>query len=240
MAWQDRLRIVLVRPRNSLNIGAAARAMLNFGFSNLWLVSPYTAAFQRARSAAGAADVLERARVTSDLAEALGPASLIAGSSGVWKRSEHHVQRLLPHGAMALRTHLEGRQAALLFGSEKTGLSNEDLSFCDWVLTIPTNENCPSMNLGQAVAVCCYEIARRAASVPQLKTPASASAQQRDVLVRMIEPVLDKSGFLHQDGRDTQMRKIRRFVSRLRLAPADARFLMGMLRQIRWKLDHPG
>ena len=93
MAWQGNLKVVLVQSRNSLNIGAAARAMFNFGFSELWLVDPYDAAFRKARSAVGAGEVLRKARVTSDLAEALGEASLIVGASGVEGRVQRQVRR---------------------------------------------------------------------------------------------------------------------------------------------------
>ncbi len=239
MPWQDNLRVVLVRSRNSLNMGAAARAMFNFGFSKLWLVEPYELAFRKARSAAGAGEVLESAQVASGLEEALGEASLIVGVSGTEGRTQRHVRRQLPEGALAIRTHLAKRPAALVFGSEKFGLGNEDLSYCDWVLTIPTDEQCPSMNLGQAVAVCGYEIARRAKSVPSLKTPATVSAEQRDRISRRLTAVLDRSGFIFPDSRQSQKMKIRRFVNRLRLAPQDGRMLQGMLRQIQWKLEQP-
>ncbi len=237
--WQDNLRVVLVSSRNSLNIGAAARAMFNFGFSDLWCVRPYEPAFRAARSAAGASVVLERAKVTSDLAEALGDAELIVGSTGLETRKQRHVRRELPAGAIPIRTHLETRKAALVFGSEKFGLSNDDLSHCDWVLSVPTSEACPSMNLGQAVAVCCYEIARNVAPQPSLQTPASVSAGVRERILGMLLPILDVAGFLRDDGVEEQTRKLRRFVNRLRLAPEDARMLQAILRQVDWKLRHP-
>ena len=237
MPWQDNLRVVLVRSRNSLNIGAAARAMFNFGFSKLWLVEPYELAFRKARSAVGASQVLESARVVAGLEEALGEASLIVGVSGTKGRTQRHVRRQLPEGALAIRTHLVRRPVALMFGSEKFGLGNEDLSYCDWVLTIPTDERCPSMNLGQAVAVCGYEIARRAKSTPSLKTPATVSAEQRGRISGKLTEILETSGFIFPDSRESQRVKIRRFVNRLRLAPEDGRMMQGMLRQIQWKLD---
>lgn len=239
MNWSDQLRIVLVHPRNALNIGAAARAMLNFGFSRLWLVKPYDLAFRAARSAVGATEVLEKARVTADLAEALGEASLVVGTSGVAGRSENHVQRALPEAGHAVRTHLESRQAALVFGSEKFGLRNEDIAFCDWLLAIPTHEGCPSMNLGQAVAVCCYELARHAKMIPGLQTPATATAAQRDRIVETWLPALEQSGFFRPDSRDIQTKKLRRLVNRMRLSPGDARILQAIIRQVQWKLNHP-
>ena len=239
MQWQQHLRIILAGPRNPLNIGAAARAMLNFGFGELWLVDPYPPAFREARSAVGAQDVLRRAKVTSDLAEALGESSLVVATSALRARSEPHVRRLLPDGAPALRTHLATRPAALVFGSEKFGLSSEQLSFCDWILTIPTGEDCPSMNLGQSVALCCYEIARRARPVPALQTPATADAAQRERIVEMLTPILEAGGYLLPNTRGSQLKKVRRWVGRLRLAPDDARMMQGMLRQVRWKVEHP-
>ena len=240
-AWQDNLRIVLVASRNSLNIGAAARAMYNFGFSDLWCVRPYEPAFRAARSAVGAASVLENARVTGDLAEALSQADLVVASSGLEARRQRHVRRDLPSGAASIRTHLERRKAALVFGSEKVGLTNDDLSHCDWILSIPTSDDCPSMNLGQAVAVCCYEIARNAAPQGRLQTPAGVSAGTRERILGILLPVLRMSGFLREDGAAVQTRKLRRFVSRLRLAPEDARMLQAILRQIDWKLrQSPG
>ena len=238
--WKDNLRIVLVSARNSLNIGAAARAMYNFGFSDLWCVRPYEAAFRTARSAAGAASVLARARVTDSLAEAVGPAELVVGSTGLEGRRQRHVRRVLPAGADAIRTHLDTRKAALVFGSEKFGLSNDDLSHCDWVLSIRTSDDCPSMNLGQAVAVCCYEIARNAAPRSQLRTPSGVSAGVRERILEILLPILRVSGFLHPDGAETQTRKLRRFLGRLRLAPEDARMLQAILRQVDWKLSRPG
>lgn len=238
--WRANLRVVLVASRNSLNIGAAARAMYNFGFADLWCVRPYETAFRAARSAAGAAAVLEGARVTHDLQEALADAELVVASSGLYGRKQRHVRRDLPGGARALRTHLEDRKAALVFGCEKTGLSNEDLSHCDWVLSIPTSEACPSMNLGQAVAVCCYELARNAAPRAALRTPAGVSVGVRNRILAMLLPILRRSGFLHEEGAEEQTRKLRRFVGRLRLAPEDARLLQAILRQVTWKLEHPG
>lgn len=238
-AWRDNLRVVLVSSRNSLNIGAAARAMYNFGFSDLWCVRPYEKAFRSARSATGAEAVLARARVTDDLAEALAEVDLVVASSGLEARKQRHVCRVLPAGADAFRTHLETRKGALVFGSEKFGLSNDDLSHCDWMLSIPTSERCPSMNLGQAVAVCCYEIARNAALRASLQTPASVTAGVRERILQALLPILHVSGFLHEDGINAQTRKLRRFVGRLRLAPEDGRMMMAILRQVEWKLHHP-
>ena len=239
-AWKRNLRVVLVESRNSLNIGAAARAIYNFGFADLWCVRPYEPSFRTARSAAGAGEVLQQAHVTHDLAAAVSEAELVVACSSLDSRKQRHVQRQLPAGGNAIRTHIEDRKAALVFGSEKFGLSNDDLSHCDWVLSVPTDEACPSMNLGQAVAVCCYEIARNAVTQESLKTPASVTAGVRERILSLLLPILQVSGFLHDEGIEERTRKLRRFVSRLRLAPEDGRMLLAILRQIDWKLAHPG
>jgi tRNA/rRNA methyltransferase len=234
---KKRLRIVLVRPRNPLNIGAAARAMYNFGFDDLWLVSPWEKSFRDAKSAMGATKVLQNARVTSSLAEALGNASLIAATSAAKGRTTDLVQKELTVAGHAIRTHLEDRPVAVVFGPEKTGLTREDLSHCDWLLEIATNPDCPSMNLGQAVALVCYEIARHARPIEELKTPTSVSAHERDRILRLLLPLLSDSGFIFDGSEEAQTNKVRRWITRLRLAPADSHLLMAMLRQLRWKLD---
>ena len=95
------------------------------------------------------------------------------------------------------------------------------------------------MNLGQAVAVCCYAIARNSVPQESLQTPASVPAGVRERILSLLMPILQESGFLHDEGIEERTRKLRRFVSRLRLAPEDGRMLLAILRQIDWRLAHP-
>jgi tRNA/rRNA methyltransferase len=147
----DRLRVVLVATRNPLNLGAAARAMSNFGFLRLRVVNPYEVAFREARSAVGAPDLLARAEEYKTVAEAVADCTMVVGTTAVRHRELHHPLRLLEEGANVIRVHLrsaatasemddQGGRVALLFGSEKRGLSNQDLSHCHWLLRIPTRE----------------------------------------------------------------------------------------------------
>src|ERR1700690_3279632 len=159
------MRIVLVSVRNPLNIGAAARAMSNFGFRHLRTVNPYEKAFREARSAVGASDVLEEAEQFKSVAEAVGDCTLVVGTTAVRHRQLHHPLRRLEDGARLIRKRIGASRVALLFGSEKFGLSNEDLSYCHWLMRVPAREEHGSMNLGQAVAVCLYEIIRNPAAV---------------------------------------------------------------------------
>jgi tRNA/rRNA methyltransferase len=149
----DRLSVVLVAPRNPLNIGAAARAMSNFGCADLRLVNPYDPSFREARSAVGAASLLASAQVYATVAEAVADCALIVGTTAVGAREVLHPLHSLPQAAPMLRTAMQSTRSALLFGSEKTGLTKADLSHCHWLLRIPTQPANYSMNLGQAVAV---------------------------------------------------------------------------------------
>jgi len=156
---------VLVAPRNPLNIGAASRAMANFGFSDLTVVTPYEPHWREAKSAVGAEDILQKARRTQCLAEAVADCTLVIGTGTLTHRKPEQPVLALPD----LAAYIEKKGAAriaLVFGPEKHGLTREDLSWCHLLVEIPTDTRQPSMNLGQAVAVCLYELASRTGSDP--------------------------------------------------------------------------
>src|SRR5215471_8938267 len=157
---KDNLRVVLVSTRNPLNIGASARAMANFGFSCLRVVNPYDVAFREARSAVGAAPLLRQAEEFTTVAGAVADCEVVIGTTSVGHRELQHPVRRLEYGARQILRALPSAPVALLFGSEKFGMSNEDLSHCHWLMRIPTVTQDLSMNLGQAVALCLYEMAR--------------------------------------------------------------------------------
>ncbi len=183
---------MLVTPRNPLNIGAAARAMSNFGFRKLRLVNPYEPAFHEARSAVRARYILDEAQVHSSLAEAVADCDLVIGTTALGNRDLHIPLHRLESAGTSIRERLAGSSVALLFGSEKFGLSNEDLSFCHWALRIPTREEHGSMNLGQAVAICLYELSRseEAAATPQF-TATAASADEVERFTSLLLTVLN-------------------------------------------------
>jgi tRNA C32,U32 (ribose-2'-O)-methylase TrmJ len=284
-AFIDNLRLVLVATRNPLNIGAAARAMSNFGCTHLRLVNPYDPAYREAVSAVGAAPVLASAEQFSTVAEAVADCALVVGTTAAGRRELHHSLCTLEAGARMILQHLALQQigrkqaanakltraevarqktgskragrgktasaahavnkpapnrVALLFGSEKTGLSNEDLSHCHWLLRIPTREAHRSMNLGQAVAVCLYELVRDAKAAVQFKralekaTPATAGELERFTAV--LTEALGSSGFLDRRTVADADGRIRRLVRRLNLPSRDADMWTGIMRQIVWKL----
>src|SRR2546423_283960 len=127
------LRVVLVSTRNPLNIGAAARAMANFGFSCLRVVNPYEVAFREARSAVGAAPLLAKAQEFEPVGEAVADCRLVVGTTNAGRRELQHSIRRLEYGARLISRALAAGPVALLFGSEKYGLSNHDMSHCHWL-----------------------------------------------------------------------------------------------------------
>ena len=171
----SRICVVLVSTRNPLNIGAAARAMSNFGIRNLRLVKPYEPGFREARSAVGAAATLRDARIFSTLADAVADCGLVIGTTGGRDRQLNNSLRRLQDAAPLVTQETTRGMVAIVFGSEKRGLSNDDLSYCHWTMHIPTAEDHVSMNLGQAVAVSMYEITRATAIAPAPAIPAPVS-----------------------------------------------------------------
>ena len=232
----DRLHVILVATRNPLNIGAAARAMSNFGFQRLRLVTPYEPAFREARSAVGASELLASAKVYQSVAEAVGDCTLVVGTTAVRHRDLHHPLRRLEPGARLLRKHMASSSVALLFGSEKRGLSNEDLSHCHWLVRIPTSEKNISMNLGQAVAVCLYEIVRDGKAAAQSEKQKLAAAGEVERITGILLEALLDSGYLDRRRVNDSEDRIRRLVRRLHLQAEDTDAWLGMLRQIVWKL----
>lgn len=236
----DRLSVVLVSTRNPLNIGAAARAMSNFGFASLRVVRPYESGFREARSAVGASAVLAQAEEYDSIASAVGDCSLVVGTTAVRHRNLRHPMRQLEDGARLIRRRLRTGRVALLFGSEKFGLSNDDLSHCHWLTRVPTREQNLSMNLGQAVAVCLYELIRdsKAPRAPE-KVPLAAAAEIERI-TEVLTEALRESGFLDRRIVGDSEQRIRRLVRRLHLPQEDAIMWLGIFRQIVWKLRHPG
>jgi TrmH family RNA methyltransferase len=231
------LRIVLVAPRNPLNIGAAARAMSNFGFTQLRLVNPYNVAFREARSAIRSRYILERAAVFDTLAAAVADCELVAGTTSVGHRDLHVPLYRLEPAAALIRERLATAPVALLFGSEKFGLSNDDLSHCHWLLRIPTRAEHGSMNLGQAIAICLYEL-RRSAEAAAHRFPPSppVSAEDNERITGMLLELLALSGYTKERTSHSTELKIRRLVRRLGMPASDAETWLGILRQILWKI----
>ena len=173
----DQLRVVLVAPRNPLNIGAAARAMSNFGFSRLRVVNPYEVAYRDAKSAVGASPVLTDSQEFANVAEAIADCTLVVGTTAVKHRQLQQPLKVLADGAFAIKKRLTKSPVALLFGSEKWGLSNDALSHCHWVMHIPTRKEHQSMNLGQAVVTLATPYVVAGCALSSVPSPPCVSAQ---------------------------------------------------------------
>ncbi len=253
---------MLVAPRNPLNIGAAVRAMSNFGFLHLRVVNPYELAFREARSAVGAVPLLASAEEFKTVAEAVADCTLVVGTSALGWRKPQHPVKSLEQAASLIRRRLAGSRIALLFGSEKRGLTNDDLSHCHWLLRIPTREDHRSMNLGQAVAVCLYELVRnpKSPSLPakllaaSYNKPVPATASDLDRFTSAIIDAFRATGFLkihtpdsapansalHSDNPPNPdasfEERTRRLVHRLNLSAPDAKLLLGLISNLLMRL----
>jgi len=239
MSDLDNLRVVLVDARNPLNIGAAARAMSNFGVRRLRVVNPYEVAFREARSAVGASALLAKAEEYVNVGDAVADCKLVVGTTAAGRRELQHRLLRLDGGGRLIKQQLKTGPVALLFGSERYGLSNEELSYCHWAMRIPTREEHGSMNLGQAVAVCLYELVRgqkaTATKVAGKKktSPTSGSVER---LTQVLLGVLHTSGYIKPRAVAAD-EKLRRLIRRMELNANDAEVLLGMMRQIAWKLN---
>jgi TrmH family RNA methyltransferase len=252
-AERVRITIVLAGARNPANIGAAARAMHDFGFTTLRFVNDYTAPFEAAqletpKSAVGAATVMRDARSFTTLAEAIADCTLVVGTTAIGERTL--AQPLLPlvEAAPKLTAALRASptaRVALLFGSEKTGLTNEQLSHCAWLTTIPMfapeNERHLSMNLGQAVAVCLYELARDglegAKEIPA-NAMAPATAEDRERLTQLLLDVMHITEYTRRFPANAQEPQVRSLTQSLGTNHSEAETWMGILRQILWSARH--
>ncbi len=236
----ERLRVVLVNTRNPLNIGAAARAMSNFGVSALRVVNPYEPGFREAKSAVGAAALLKNAEQYDSVAAAVADCTLVVATTAARRRNLRHEVRRLEDGAPLIRKRLKSKSVAILFGSEKSGLSNEEMSHADWLMRIPTSQQNISMNLGQAVAVCLYELIRdtKTAREPEKLAPASAGEIER--ITAMLLNALHASGYVGRRRVADIDERMRRLVKRLHLPARDTVLWLGILHQIVWKLRKGG
>src|SRR5438094_5744136 len=210
--------------------------MSNFGFLHLRVVNPFELVFREARSAVGAAPLLARAEEFKSLAEAVADCSLVVGTSAVGRRDPQHLVRDLREGGRMIQKRLGRDRVALLFGSEKRGLSNEDLSHCHWLLRIPTREEHGSMNVAQAVAVCLYELVRAPNTKAGPEKLRLATAGDLERLSTVLFDALHLSGYVKRGSEASTREKLRRMVRRLHLEASDAELWLGMLRKILWKL----
>ena len=240
---RERVAVVLVRARNPNNIGAVARAMHDFGFGQLAVVSEYLVPLKTARAAVDAGAVIARAATCGSVAEAVRACTLVLGTTAVGERALEHPLLTLKDAAKRVQGHVAEdaeHRVALLFGSEKTGLSNEEMSHCHALLTIPMEQYAgvrhPSMNLGQAAAVCLYELVRERALERRVEAPAAAASGDVERLRGLFAELLEASGYTRRHPANSDEAQVRRLLLRAVPTAADAPVWTGVLRQVLWAL----
>ncbi len=225
------IRIVLTRTSHPGNIGAAARAMKTMGLSEFYLVNPYTFPnIQADAMAAGASDVLAQAHVCSTLAEALVDTTLALGVSA--RRRDIVTEALTPpEAAVRLLTEAQVGPVALVFGNETSGLSNEELSLCQGLVSIDANPEYSSLNLAAAVQVLSYEIRQAWLQHRAWPQPEIDAAKLDDVerFYAHLETTLTELEFLNQGSPGKLMLKLRWLFARTRLAQEEVNILRGIL-----------
>lgn len=231
----DRIRIVLVNPVHSGNIGGAARAMKNMGLDNLWLVAPQRFPDPEATwRAASATDVLDAARVVPTLDEAIAGCGLVVGTSARERRIPWPVCG--PRECAGELLDVAARQpVAILFGREDYGLSNDELQRCNLHVTIPTHDAYSSLNLAMAVQIIAYEIFSGAqartgnAAVQQDWDQPLATAGDLELLYTHLEQTAIRTGFLDPARPRMFMPRMRRLFGRVRMDAMELNILRGLL-----------
>lgn len=211
--------------------------MSNFGALHLRVVNPFEPSFREARSAVGpASGILRNAEQFASVGDAVGDCGLVVGTTAIQHRDLEHPVRLPDQAAGLIQQQLMNANVAVLFGSEKTGLSNDDISYCHWLLHIPTRDQHLSMNLGQAVAVVLHELARESTTLPPAEPQYTANAAELERLTIVLMEALQVSGYSTAATQTATEEKARRLIRRMNLNAPDAEVLLGMLRQVVWKL----
>lgn len=242
--WEQALaevRIVLVEPAGPLNVGAIARVMKNMGIHNLVLVNPQCdpLSAEAKLMAVHAVDILEAAQRVATMRSALqGCTRAIATTARVRTLA---IQLENPRTALPWLIAAPGKAAALIFGPEYRGLSNEELNYAQRFVSIPSSASYPSLNLAQAVGICCYELSQ-CVQLPSIRetTPATEDYASLDVMdgyYQQLEALLLKIGYLYPHTAASRMEKFRHLFNRAQLENVEVAMLRGILTQMAWALS---
>lgn len=235
------VRVVLIETSHPGNIGAVARAMKNMFLSRLFLVNPLVFPHADATArASGADDLLQRAQVCGSLEEAVAGCSLVLGASARLRRIDWPTLDARGCGLRVAETVAGGGEVALVFGRENSGLSNEELDRCNFLVHIPSNPEYSSLNLGAAAQVIAYEVAMAlGAGLPPGEGEEKASAAEMDRLYVHLEQALVDIGFLDRENPRQLMRRLRRLFNRAELEKTELHILRGILTAAQKSADAP-
>lgn len=232
----DNIRIVLVGPLYGGNIGSVCRAMANMGLSDLAIADPRPVDMDEARMmACHSTDVLDNRTEYPTLAAAVADCGLVMGTTAREGLYRQHAKTPREWAPRAVEVAATGRRVALVFGREDNGLSNEELAFCTQIIQIPTGDVVRSLNLAQAVAICCYELFLAGGSYepPREKSEEAPSALRERMFVMWHEALM-AIGFMKDDKAEHMMLGLRRILSRGSLSEDDVKIMMGIARQAIW------
>ena len=234
----ENIRIVLVDPQSSGNIGSVCRVMMNMGITDLAIINPHDRHdWEEARRLACHADeLLDARKIFQTLEEAIADCTVVAGTSARTGMYRDHAG--LPREiAPTLLDSAAHHKTALVFGREDTGLTNEELALCTHIINIPSSEIYQSLNLSHAVMVCCYELFLLAGSgdyQPPRERSSEANGEMRDRLFDSWSHMMLETGFCKEDKLEHMMMGLRRIFSRGKLTENDTKILLGIARQSRW------
>jgi tRNA/rRNA methyltransferase len=237
----NNIRIVLVEPQTSGNIGSVCRTMMNMGLTDLAVINPHDRHdWDMARKLACHADELLEARKTfQTLEEAVAGCTVVAGTSARTGLYRDHAGLPRDIAPMVLDSAAH-HKTALVFGREDTGLTTEELSLCTHIINIPSSGLYRSLNLSHAVMVCCYEIFLLADDEsyqpPQERSP-EANIEMRERVYARWREMMTETGFCQPQKLDHMMLGLRRIFSRGKLTDNDARILLGLAQQSLWVCD---
>ena len=236
-------RVVLVRPQIAANLGATARIMRNMGLTDLVLVAPVAdPADRNARQlSTHGEEILDRCRIVPELGDALADCVFVAGTSarsgGVFRgQTAGPPDEVMPRLVAALAS----GPAALVFGPEPTGLTNDEVTRCHFLIHIPTEPTYPALNLAQAVAISLYELRRawlrQTSGLPFHALPAAFADQER--MFAHLREALERVHFLYGDKADALMHALRHLIGRTGPTEQEVKLLHGLARQLLWVAEH--
>jgi tRNA/rRNA methyltransferase len=231
------ISIVLVKPKGSGNVGSVARAMKNTGLKQLVLIDPCDFKNLEAKKmAVGDTSILGKAKVYSDLKDALGSYQFTVATTRRMRRrfNQFLSPREIAERIAALPNHFK---IALVFGAEDKGLENAEIAHCQFVSTIPSHPKLPSLNLAQAVMIYAYEIYCRGLETIKTEKQDMASVQELEAMYEHFERTLRLIKFFNRGKSETLMESIRNFLGRAKLSSRDIRILRGIFSTIRLRLQ---
>ncbi len=229
------IAVILVNPIYSENIGSTARACANFGIENLILVNPEPIDEEKIKAMATKAGIpiLKKMKIYNNLSSALKEFNYVIGTTA--RLGKHRLVYQTPKEITSYICELSIKnKIAILFGNERFGLSNEELSYCDKVITIPTTENA-SLNLSQAVVIILYEIFQ-SSSIPRIPKPQLATQKEINIMYAIIEKTLEAIDYIPHSNKVLWFTNIKRFLSKLELTSKEVKIIQGFCKQLLWSL----